>query len=333
MTTPLYDAAFAERALQGRIDTRGGSSYFTPTRSDLDPALFAVGTYQPDRLRPDVRHETLTRLYRFWAQKHYRDPLSWSRVWFAGSGVTGLWASSREAPGVPGDLDTLIGVDFPAFFRDNPQFAGTPDEDMAEHFNDEFRDGLDKDTAHIVYGGKVFEQTWYVNPGGADIRAINAYAAYDVSGDRWTIRPGTLGRRYEEFPAQWRQQVERERGEARKIINEWVGLRRLYRLNQGNPIATTLLSSLHDVTRRAANLFDSIHLDRKKAFNPGGQGYDDYFNFRWQAHKLFGTGPALHTLKSVDVEAHRDASARCYGGPILDTGHALMFATLANGVQ
>jgi hypothetical protein len=91
-----------------------------------------------------------------------------------------------------------------------------------------------------------------------------------------------------------------------------------------------LVTSQSIVVQQAKALFDDIHLGRRQAFGPGGSGYGDYYNFRWQAHKQAGTVQALNTLATTDVEAHKAQETDLYGAPLDDAATALAKAALWN---
>lgn len=329
MTSDAADL-LAQRAVGERFGIgRGASSFFSRPTRDFDPAVLdnATGT-----VRPDVRHWILTELYGFW-EGRYRAARAWSTAWIAGSGLTHQWSASR-AVGEPGDLDVLIGVDFPRFYAANPRFRQIPEADMADRFNDEFRAGIDQRTAAANLNGTVYEVTFYVNPNSADIRTIHPYAAYDLTHDAWTVHPPELPEDWDPehtLPGEWFGQFERERGDAAVILGE--ARRHAGELRHTRNEAETRNSAtlLHDAVRRGVALFDSIHGDRHQAFGRGGSGYADYYNVRWQAHKRDGVVQALHHLKDLWTAAHADAAQRCYDGVILDARHALTLASLVGG--
>lgn len=335
MGTP-YNEILAQRANAVDISTRmqGSSGYFSKPTADLDPRLFPSGS---DRLYPEVRRLILHLLYTFWERK-YHHPQWWSTAWIAGSGITHQWSGGRAVGNSPGDLDVLIGVDFPAFFKTNPQWQGTPDVAMGEYFNAEFREGLWPRTAALTLpaGGAPFEITFYVNPNSADIRNINPYAAYNLTDDTWTVRPIELPEDWDprtKFPDSWWRQIHAEHSRAKEIVGRFGELKEHLRvLTPGTGSYINAATALHEAVRQGREMFDSIHGERHQAFGPDGAGYMDYYNFRWQAGKYLGHVQALHALAKLHAETHRDVTSACYAGADLDHDHALMLATRAAAI-
>lgn len=327
-----YNEILAQRAQDAAVSgtQQGVSGYFSTPTLDLDPRLFPR---RSDSLIPSVRAWILSTLYRYWLRK-YAHPQWWSTVWIAGSGITYQWSGGRSVAG-PGDLDVLIGIDWPLFFRANASWIGTPDAAMATQMNEEFHNELwpSTSTAVLPSGGEPFEVTFYVNPTGTDIRDINPYAAYNVTTDDWTVKPPILSEQpNEDVPGEWKSAVEGEAHVAQSLTNEYTGLRNAVLTEAPSaPRQINLLTRMHQVLSDASNLYGSIHTDRRMAFSEGGQGYSDYYNYRWQRHKLLGSGAQLHALAGLDHEVHKDVAVRCYNGGILDAQHALMLATRAVG--
>lgn len=327
MGTSYYDLLAAQAAavsLPERLT--GSSSYFSKPTPDLDPRLFNRGT---DQLIPEVRRFLLTKLYNFWDHR-YRHCQEWSMAWIAGSGITSQWSGGRSAADSPGDLDVLIGVDFSRFFAANPTWIGTPNSVMASVFNEEFHAELWPQTANAVLptGGPPFEVTFYVNDGASDIMSIRPYAAYNITSDTWTVRPPALREDWnprEHLPAKWVEQIDREHDVARELLGRYTQIRERVIASTG-PRQLNDLTELHGVISVARSMFDSMHLDRRKAFSESGQGYFDYYTARWQAGKEAGVVQALHQLAALDSDVHKSAN-QCYGpAGLLDVDHALLLA-------
>jgi hypothetical protein len=320
-----YEDALARRVAAGApLGLQGGSGYFAPRGGGLDPSLFEQG----DHLRPEVRHLILSTLHRFWEKRYHASP-EWATLWIAGSGITSAWNAVREDAGAPGDLDVLIGVDYPAFFRWNGAFQGHSEKVLAKHFNQELHDLLWPSMAHARINGSVYEVTYYVNPGGSDIRALNPYAAYDVTYDEWTVHPVHVPAGFDEsyFDDDARALVARDAERGQQLVeayNAQVSAMSEHRNDYARLLNHTV--ALHQTVRDGAALFDDIHDARRNAFQPDGRGYFDPANYRWQAGKGNGIVGAMRKLKQLDEEAHRDIGGVCH-----DTGHLLLLASLANG--
>lgn len=308
---------FLGRVLQPVSPTAGESGYFSAPAQTLDPSLFNGET-----IRPDVRAWILDTLYAFWDTK-YVGAREWSKVWIAGSGVSYQWAAARGN----GDLDILIGVDFSLFWQANPKFNALSDRDMGEVFNQEFHAELWPKTAQQDINGRTFEVTFYVNPNSRDIRDIHPYAAYNLTSDEWTVRPPS-GKDFE-HPQEYYQSAQREAAEAHLLVDRYN--QAVSRVGApGSPQwhnATALAESL---ASQASSMYDEIHLGRKQAFGPGGSGYGDYYNFRWQFHKQQGTAQALHAVASAHNDAREAYNQQVYGAAIEGADVMLRRAALWN---
>lgn len=307
----------------GPVEERaGGSGYFNAPDPTLDPRLFD-GTH----LRPDIRSWILNTFYGYFSKK-FHEPKSWSTVWLAGSGISYQWSGDRSN----GDLDVLVGVDFPNFFANNKEYVGFSEDEMADYFNTDLKANLWPTTAATNIHGGVFEVTFYINPHATDIRDIHPYAAYNVSDDSWTVKPPELPHDPSTlYPQDWWDRVNAERVRAHDLVNRYDDLYRRAALAQpGSAQAVNVYSQLGLVVDQARAMFDDIHLGRKKAFGPGGEGYGDWNNFRWQAHKRFGTMQALNTLASARRQATDAEQTALYGAPIDSAEVALRKAVMVS---
>jgi len=302
----------------------GASGYFTAPTSDLDPSLFGYGS---DRLLPAVRQWILATVGAFW-ERRYDGWRSWATVWIAGSAISHQWSADRGN----GDLDILIGVNSERFREKNPRYNGWTDTDIATWLTDEFKSHLDPLTAQQQIGATTYEVTWYVNPGSADIRNINPYAAYDVSHDRWTVRPIELPADWDprrDFPVEWWEHARNEAGQAKDILRRFRKLHTALRREPNAARRVNIATQLQQVVAEGARLFEDIHSGRRNAFAPGGGGYKDWYNFRWQVAKRFGWTPAIHELAALHVLARQDAQNATYGGLLVDSHQVVRTASLA----
>ena len=287
----------------GRIDLHESStSYFSTPSETLDPTLF-----DDHRIKGWVRNGLLNLLYDFLGDT-YRQSDSWSTVWLAGSGVSYQWQAQRE----PADLDVLIGVDYIQFRKAHSEYQGLTDLEISKMLNEDFREHLQPETTN--WNG--FEVTFYVNPGATDIRTINPYAAYNLTNNEWTVVPERQGAPHN---AVWEELAKNDRELAGHIVNRY------------SQAITDMHGAKNDAARRNAEariesaliqgtmLFSNIHQGRKLAFNPTGKGYSDYYNYRWQAGKRFGTVPALKKMSEY-WEAYKSHQAdSTYGVELPDT--------------
>lgn len=307
----------------------GGSGYFSTPSDSLDPRLF-----DGDRLKPFVREWITNTLYAYWSH-HFHNPKTWSTAWLAGSGISYQWQADRSN----GDLDVLIGVDFPKFYAANPTYAGISEPEMADIFNTALRNDVWTHTAHTDFGlesggapSGAFEVTFYVNPNSTDIRDIKPYAAYNLRTDSWTVRPPVLPENPETlYPKEWWQHVYAERRFAQNLITHYNTLSASLNTQPlGGPGWTNALHEMGLVVDQARALFDDIHLGRKDAFGPEGRGYGDFANFRWQAHKRFGTVQALNEIARAKKSAKDAYETQNYGAPLANAEQALTTAALWN---
>ena len=281
---------------------RSATSYFSKPEEDLDPRLFTG-----HHLNGWVRNGLLQTLFGFLNQR-YRHPELWSTVWLAGSGVSYQWSAAR----VPGDLDVLIGVNYIQFRKANPEYAGLSDVEISKMLNEDFFNNLQPETAD--WNG--FEVTFYVNPGATDIRTIKPYAAYDLTHDEWTVTPSKESATHNKV---WDAVAQRDLSMATDILTRY------------SKSVTDLQNSKNDAARRNAEsymqaalmqanaLYSDIHEGRKFAFRETGEGYGDFYNYRWQAGKQYGTVPALKKLAEYWKAYKAQQAEETYGIELPDT--------------
>lgn len=278
------------------------TSYFSKPEETLDPKLF-----DGNHLKGWVRNGVLQLLFDF-LREEYRHPDLWAHVWIAGSAVSYQWSAARE----PGDLDVLIGVDYLQFRKANPEYLGLSDLEISKMLNEDFRNNLQPDTEN--WNG--FEVTFYVNPGATDIRSINPYAAYDLTHDEWTVTPTQISAPNEKV---WDVSAQRDLSMASDIVMRY------------SQAQSELTSAQNDAARRNAEaklqaslvqgtaLYKEIHEGRKLAFREGGEGYTDFYNYRWQAGKKYGTVPALRKMSEYWDAYNKQQAEATYGVELPDT--------------
>ena len=282
--------------------TESSTSYFSAPEKDLDPTLF-VGT----NLKGWVRNGILQVLYGF-LNETYRHPDLWSTVWIAGSAVSFQWSASRE----PGDLDVLIGVNYIQFRKAHPEYAGLSDVEISKMLNEDFRTHLQPEMAN--WNG--FEVTFYVNPGATDIRSINPYAAYNLTHNEWTVFPSQEGAPHH---VAWEEFAKRDADKAKEIVGRYsqalAGLQSATNPASRRNAEFMLESSLI----QASLLYRDIHESRRYAFRKDGSGYSDFYNYRWQAGKKYGTVPALRQMSEYWTAYKAQQAHETYGIELPDT--------------
>jgi hypothetical protein len=325
MGVPGLDYYLARAAAAGPVGISGGQSgYFSRPSNVLDPRLF-----DGDHIRPEVREWILNTLYRYWGPK-YPFARQWSTVWIAGSGISYQWAADRGN----GDLDVLIGIDWPQFFEDNPDMRGLSSVEAADQINAELHSDLWPQTAQTPIGRGsqpgIFEVTFYVNATGSDIRDIHPYAAYNLTTDTWTVKPPVLPDDPKTlYPKGWWDYVEDERRLADALIQRYNHVQGAIRTSvPGGAAWSSNSRNLQVVADQIGTLYDDIHLGRRAAFGEQGEGYGDFNNFRWQAHKKFGTAQALHQVWSARHTGHTDYETDTYGQPLTTAQESLRTAAL-----
>jgi hypothetical protein len=222
----------------------------------------------------------------------YTGAESWSHVWLAGSGVSYQWAANRD----PGDLDCLIGIDYPRFRQSNIRFIGLSNQEVASTLNEEFREDLHPITNRFL---GTFELTFYVNVRN-NIVDIKPYAAYSITDDTWTVTPNMDA--VESNPA-WLNAVENDRLAAISILSKYVTAKNKYEQASNDAIKANARSEMRMAMSQGITLYDSLHSERSTAFSPSGEGYSDFANYRWQSGKQSGVIQSLRSLKEeMDAE-------------------------------
>jgi hypothetical protein len=256
------------------------TSYFSEPSQTLDPELFENRT-----LKTWVRQGIMQLLNDFF-NVEYRHSELWAHPWLAGSGVSYQWAASRS----PGDLDCLVGIDSVQFRKANPEYSGLTDAEIADMINELFRSLLQPKTED--WNG--YELTFYVNPGATDIRRINPYAAYDLKHNEWTVPPDPS----QKAPVnrEWDAVVDSDSRTATQIHTRFTNAIQDMSMAHAGPARRNAEVKVNAAKQQADALFGEIHGGRHDAFAPGGAGYYDFHNYRWQGSKSTGS---VNLLKKV----------------------------------
>jgi len=278
------------------------TSYFSAPESELDPKLF-TGT----SINGWVRNGILQLLFGF-LNEQYRQPDLWAHVWIAGSGVSYQWSAARQ----PGDLDVLIGVDYIQFRKVHPEYHGLSDVEISRMLNEDFRTNLQPDTEN--WNG--YEVTFYVNPGATDIRRINPYAAYDLTHNEWTVVPSREGAPRNKV---WDEFAKRDLDMATEVVARYSKAVSKLNAAQNDAARRNAETAMHAALMQGHALFQDIHDARRFAFKPEGQGYGDFYNYRWQAGKKYGTISALKKMSEYWTAYKAQETEETYGIELPDT--------------
>ena len=287
----------------GPVNVQGSqTSYFSAPEQTLDPTLFSER-----EMRGWVRNGILQLLFGFLSET-YRQPQSWANVWVAGSAVSYQWSAARE----PGDLDVLVGVDYVVFKKLHPEYQGLTEKEISSMLNEEFRTELQPDTKD--WNG--FEVTFYVNPGATDIRSIQPYAAYDLVRNEWTVAPSQSGAPHN---AVWELMAQKDKDKTEDIVKRYSKALTSVQAAQNDPARRNAESQLHQALMQASLLYEDIHHGRRFAFSQSGKGYSDFYNYRWQAGKKYGTIPALKKMSEYWSAYKTQQAQDTYGVELPDT--------------
>ena len=287
----------------GPVDLQASpTSYFSTPSEELDPELFDGIT-----LKGWVRNGILNLLFDFLGET-YRHSDLWTTVWIAGSAVSFQWSAQRD----PGDLDVLIGVDYIQFRRAHPEYTGLSDVEISKMLNEDFREHLQPDTKD--WNG--FEVTFYVNPGATDIRTINPYAAYNLTHNEWTVFPTREGAPHN---AVWEEMAKKDYTKTSEIISRYSQALADMHGSQNDAARRNSEFRLQSSLMQASMLFEDIHHARRYAFSQSGHGYSDFYNYRWQAGKKYGTVPALRKMSDYWSAYKAQQAEQTYGVELPDT--------------
>lgn len=278
------------------------TSYFSTPSTELDPRLF-----RGMQIESWVRSGILSLLFDYLG-KNFTAPHQWAHVWLAGSGVSYQWEAARE----PGDLDCLVGIDYVTFRRNNTEYSGYSDSEIASMFNEGFNTHLMPHTRNW----EGYELTFYVNE-QSDIKDINPYAAYDLTSDSWTVAPDANPQ--PPYSRAWEQHANRDHDTAVELVNRYSNALTEVRAATNPAHRLNAERKLELATDQASMFYDDIHAGRKLAFSRIGSGYSDYNNYRWQAGKQSGAIQALRTIKDLKTAATTQSQVQTYGVELPDT--------------
>ena len=277
------------------------TSYFSTPSAGLDPRLFRNG-----KLQPKVRLAILQLLLNHLNSK-FNSASGWTNAWLAGSGVSYQWAAHRD----PGDLDCLVGVDFPRFRESNRQYAGLSDAEIAQLFNEGFRNELQPQTSSFMGS---FELTFYVNK-KSNIIDIKPYAAYSLVEDDWTVSPAPTS---PEVNPEWETRVGADKTQAIEILTKYITAKQRYETASNEAVKANARAEMKSAMVQGASLYDLIHKERSQAFGEFGEGYMDFNNYRWQAGKRTGVVQSLRHLREELDRETEEFEKKTYGVELPD---------------
>jgi 8-oxo-dGTP diphosphatase len=274
------------RTLGGREAVRWSptSGIFGPT-TGLDPLLFDEG----GELRPQVRHDLMTRLdqcLRVDSGPAGSDWQEWLHVYLTG-GSASEWAGSRPNNAAQ-DLDVIVAIDL-AEAQGYSSFEGMSAGEAASALNAAFWKHFNAEGWHPEFGG-TWNLTAFCNQRAVDITAIHPYAAYDVTGMKWAVKPPHLPEHsLGDFSPALVAEARAVAAQARAIL----------RLDE--PMRT----------REARSLWEKVHADRSRAFSDQGEGWQDAPNVieKWLAyapHGLLGKIRDLAMAKTAEFNPWTD---------------------------
>ena len=248
-----------------------GERIFGPTYG-LDHRLFGAD----EQLRPAVRDAIMSRLGAVLGNVIGPDWHAVVTPWLAGSQVS-KWTSPQLEGN--GDLDVLVGLSHSHVRLVAPALAQLADEEIEHRLNTVLRERFNIDGWHPPFDPDgSYDLTGYAIH-AADIRQVNPYAAYNLSDDKWTVRPPDLP----QWSAQDFPQGPALMHQARALIAE---VRAILRLPE--PFRR----------QEAERIWRYIHEGRAQSFTPGGLGWQGTGNVLEKALDQ-ASGALVGKLKAV----------------------------------
>lgn len=252
------------------------SRVFGPTKGALDPRLF-----EGDRMRPEVRTAVLSRLGPVLEPLLGKDWERFTKVYLAGS-ESSEWYGNN-------DFDTLIGVDFDHLGGEpDVPVAGEAEDHIIDMLNTALRVSYNAEPWEAPFGGS-WSLTGYCNKNSYDIAKIKPYAAYDISGDEWAVRPPHLPEWHFDQHPLYKPLLAEMKGYA-DAIEAIDAMPEPFRTQQGRA------------------LWEHLHSDRGRAFSGEGTGWDDPGNLVEKALVEWGLWDKL-----VDIRYGKQKTAGAQG--------------------
>jgi hypothetical protein len=212
-------------------------------------------------------------------------------------------------------------VNFPRFRESNSQYRGLSDKEIAETLNEGFRESLQSKT-ELFMG--IFELTFYVNV-SSNIIDIKPYAAYSLTNDDWVVTPSPFG---QEVVPEWEKAVERDRMDAIDILTRYTTAKNRYEQATNDALKANARSEMRVAQAQGVTLYEGIHSERANAFSSSGEGYGDFYNYRWQSGKRTGVVQSLRSLKKEMEEQDQEMLSKTYGVELTDANTLIRRAAL-----
>lgn len=262
------------------VPSKNWMGFWSKPRTSLDQTVF-----DGKHLKPEIRDYALDHLFAFWQDK-YKDAPKWTRVFLCGSAASYQYA---EPVGTHADIDILVGINVEMFKRANPQFADLTEDEIDMLMNKEFNLELEPQTKE--YMG--FYVTFFVNPDSWDIHNINPYAAYNITDDKWDVPPL-------ELPADWdpfKYFDPKLIADSYKDVDAAHDIVDRYNQAKDRGDDAARVQAVQDATA----LFSRLYTGRQLAYRPGGHGYFDDGNFRWQLMEAEGALQPIWDIKNFGL--------------------------------
>lgn len=259
---------------------------FSVQKPILDPAIFTPA----EQMWPQVRDWCLTEVNDFW-QPLYGAWWEWAIIYLAGSTASYWWTGDN-------DFDLLVGVSNhlmaqsarraqgPGYLVEaNMRLLGLstlPQPELCAHFNEEFKEGFNRDEVVVPGHSEPYSLTLYANPDSYDIRAIRPYAAYDISRNLWAVHPAKLPKGFsaKTLPRSFWETVAKMANHIRDILDEPEPER----------------------TEHAVELLEALHHGRQIAYSGVGSGVFDQRQILWLSLERLGV------LQDLITEVHPDSA-------------------------
>jgi hypothetical protein len=135
--------------------------------------------------------------------------------------------------------------------------------------------------------------------------------------DEWTVHPDPQAQA--QYQPVWEEAAKRDNQKAIKIVSRYSKLTTDLQGAQNDAARRNAEYHLIVLLEQASALYEDIHGSRKQAFSKTGEGYGDFYNYRWQAGKRLGTVAVLKRLKEFHDDYKSAEEATTYGVELPDS--------------